>query len=184
MPRPQERRLRTPIGTGGPRLFPLMRQPRQKMLWRSKTEAQWWKGGRRDACIGWRESRSLNAAEVPVQRKRALIAIDVAIRANEQMRIISGLILTPFVASLKKVRRPALEAGIGALLFLSLIEFVGLPSLLKCSGPNPRTSYHACSKRIIMNNIRLVSWHLTILSSNRLSERSGRTKNGSLKACR
>ena len=61
------------------------------------------------------------------------MTIDVAIRTNEPIRIISGLILTPFVVSLKKVRRPALEAGIGALL-LSLIETDERPSLLKRSG--------------------------------------------------
>jgi len=50
------------------------------------------------------------------------MAIDVAIRTNEPMSIISGLILTPCVSSLKNVRSPALEAGIGALFFLSLIK--------------------------------------------------------------
>ena len=63
------------------------------------------------------------------------MTIDVAIRVIEPIRITSGLILTPFVASLKKVRRPALEAGIGALFFLSLIESADTPSLLKRSGP-------------------------------------------------
>ena len=75
-----------------------------------------------------------NVSEIPAQRKKALRAIDVAIRANEPIRIISGLILIPFDASLKKVRRPALEAGIGALLFLSLIGSDDTPSLLKGSG--------------------------------------------------
>jgi hypothetical protein len=65
------------------------------------------------------------------------MTIDVAIRVIEPIRIISGLILTPFVASLKKVRRPALEAGIGALFFLSLIEFADVHMLLKRSGPSP-----------------------------------------------
>ena len=67
------------------------------------------------------------------------MTIDVAIRTIEPIRTISGLILTPFVASLKKVRRPALEAGIGAFFFLSLIEPVDGPTLLKRSGPNPVT---------------------------------------------
>lgn len=67
------------------------------------------------------------------------MTIDVAIRAIEPIRIISGLILMPFVASLKKVRRPALEAGIGAFFFLSLIEPADAPTLLKRSGPNSVT---------------------------------------------
>ena len=58
------------------------------------------------------------------------MVIDAAIRTNEPIRTISGLILTPFVASLKKVRRPALEAGMGALLFLSLIGFADAPRFL------------------------------------------------------
>lgn len=52
-----------------------------------------------------------------------LMTIDAAMRVTEPVRTISGLILTPCVASLKKVRRPALEAGIGALFFLLLIGF-------------------------------------------------------------
>jgi len=63
------------------------------------------------------------------------MAIEVAIRTSEPTKINSGLTLIPFEASLKKVRRPALEAGIGALFFLSLIEFVDIPSLLKRTGP-------------------------------------------------
>ncbi len=50
-----------------------------------------------------------------------LMTIDAAIRAIEVMSTISGLIFTPSVASLKNVRRPALEAGIGAFFFLLLI---------------------------------------------------------------
>jgi hypothetical protein len=57
------------------------------------------------------------------------MAIDAAIRVIEPIRTISGLIFTPFVASLKNVRRPALEAGIGAFFFLSLIDS-GIPLLL------------------------------------------------------
>jgi hypothetical protein len=67
------------------------------------------------------------------------MTIDVAIRTIEPIRIISGLILTPFVASLKKVSRPALEAGIGAFFFLSLIEPTNGPALLKRSGRHPVT---------------------------------------------
>jgi hypothetical protein len=67
------------------------------------------------------------------------MTIDAAIRTIEPIRTISGLILTPFVASLKKVRRPALEAGIGAFFFLLLNEPVDGPTLLKRSGPNPVT---------------------------------------------
>ena len=62
------------------------------------------------------------------------MAIDVAIRTNEPMRIISGLIFTPCVSSLKNVSSPALEAGIGALFFLSLIEVNWKSSLLKGNG--------------------------------------------------
>jgi len=62
------------------------------------------------------------------------MAIDVAIRTNEPISIISGLILTPCVSSLKNVRSPALEAGIGALFFLSLIQDKGKFSLLKGNG--------------------------------------------------
>jgi hypothetical protein len=78
---------------------------------------------------------------------RELRTIDVAIRVIAPIRIISGLILIPFVASLKKVRRPALEAGIGALLFLSLIESTDTSSLLKRSDPSQTTlgSPPACS---------------------------------------
>ena len=65
------------------------------------------------------------------------MTIDVAIRTIEPIRIISGLILTPCVSSLKNVRRPALEAGIGALFFLSLIESTNPSMLLKRSGLNP-----------------------------------------------
>lgn len=56
----------------------------------------------------------------PAQRM-TLMTIEAAIRATDPMRTISGLIFTPWVASLKKVRRPALDAGIGALSFLLLI---------------------------------------------------------------
>ncbi len=65
--------------------------------------------------------RSLSASEVLAQ-KTTLMTIDAAIRDMEPMRIISGLILTPWVSSLKKVRRPALDAGIGELFFLLLIR--------------------------------------------------------------
>ena len=51
-----------------------------------------------------------------------LRTIEVAISAIELTRTISGLIFTPFVCSLKNVRRPALDAGMGAFL-LSLIEW-------------------------------------------------------------
>ncbi len=63
------------------------------------------------------------------------MTIDAAIKAIEPIRTISGLILTPWVSSLKKVSRPALDAGIGALFFLLLIEVCGLPTVLKRSGP-------------------------------------------------
>lgn len=49
------------------------------------------------------------------------MAIDMAIRAIELTRTISGLIFTPCVSSLKNVSRPALDAGIGVLFFLLLI---------------------------------------------------------------
>lgn len=51
-----------------------------------------------------------------------LMTIDAAIKVIELISTISGLIFTPSVASLKKVRRPALDAGIGALFFLLLIQ--------------------------------------------------------------
>ena len=47
-----------------------------------------------------------------------LMTIETVIRAMDPMRTISGLIFTPWVSSLKKVRSPALDAGIGALSFL------------------------------------------------------------------
>ena len=53
--------------------------------------------------------------------KSMLMTIEAAIRAIEVTRTISGLILTPWVDSLKNVRRPALEAGMGAFFFLLLI---------------------------------------------------------------
>ena len=62
-----------------------------------------------------------------------LMTIDVAIRAIEEASTISGLILTPSVSSLKNVRSPALEAGMGALFFLLLIEPTGAQSVLKDS---------------------------------------------------
>jgi len=56
-----------------------------------------------------------------------LMTIETAIRETDPMRTISGLIFTPCVSSLKNVSRPALEAGIGALSFLPLIELVEEP---------------------------------------------------------
>ena len=53
-----------------------------------------------------------------------LMTIDAAIRETEPIRTISGLIFTPWVSSLKKVKRPALDAGMGALFFLLLIRTV------------------------------------------------------------
>ena len=47
-----------------------------------------------------------------------LMTIETVISTIDPMRTISGLIFTPWVSSLKKVRRPALDAGIGALSFL------------------------------------------------------------------
>jgi len=47
-----------------------------------------------------------------------LMTIETVISTIDPMRTISGLIFTPCVSSLKKVRRPALDAGIGALSFL------------------------------------------------------------------
>jgi hypothetical protein len=60
-----------------------------------------------------------------------LMTIDVAIKAIDPTRTISGLIFTPSVSSLKNVRRPALEAGIGALFFLLLIDVEGCQTVLK-----------------------------------------------------
>jgi hypothetical protein len=51
-----------------------------------------------------------------------LMTIEAAINAIEVISTISGFIFTPSVASLKNVRRPALEAGIGAFFFLLLME--------------------------------------------------------------
>jgi len=65
--------------------------------------------------------------------KKMLMAIDTAIRAIEEISTISGLILTPSVSSLKKVNRPALDAGIG-LPFLLLIEAAVTPTVLKRTG--------------------------------------------------
>ena len=55
-----------------------------------------------------------------------LITIETVMSAIAPIRTISGLIFTPWVSSLKKVSRPALEAGIGALSFL-LILFTDVP---------------------------------------------------------
>ena len=63
--------------------------------------------------------------------KKMLMTIDAAIRAIDPTRTISGLIFTPSVSSLKNVRRPALEAGIGALFFLLLIDVEGRQTVLK-----------------------------------------------------
>ena len=52
-----------------------------------------------------------------------LMTIETAMSAIDPIRTISGLIFTPWVSSLKKVSRPALDAGIGALSFL-LMRFV------------------------------------------------------------
>ena len=49
------------------------------------------------------------------------MTIDTEIRTIEEINTISGLILTPSVSSLKKVSRPALDAGMG-LPFLLLIK--------------------------------------------------------------
>ncbi len=51
-----------------------------------------------------------------------LMTIDAAMRETDPMRTISGLIFTPWVSSLKNVRRPAPDAGMGALSFLLLIR--------------------------------------------------------------
>jgi hypothetical protein len=51
-----------------------------------------------------------------------LMTMDAAIKETELIKTTSGLILIPCVSSLKKVRSPALEAGIGALFFLLLME--------------------------------------------------------------
>lgn len=61
------------------------------------------------------------------------MAIDTAIRTIEEISTISGLILTPSVSSLKKVSRPALDAGIG-LPFLLLIDFAATLTVLKHNG--------------------------------------------------
>ena len=79
-----------------------------------------WTEGRRDACSGSRESRWLSGSADSAQWMM-LMTIEAAIREMDPMRTISGLIFTPWVSSLKKVRRPALDAGIGALSFLLLI---------------------------------------------------------------
>jgi hypothetical protein len=76
---------------------------------------------------------SLSVSEVLAQKKM-LMTIDAAIKDMEPIRTISGLILTPWVSSLKKVRRPALDAGIGALFFLLLIRIPQAPTVLKRSG--------------------------------------------------
>ena len=55
-------------------------------------------------------------------QRKMLMTIETAIRETDPMRTISGLIFTPWVSSLKNVSRPALEAGIGALSFLLLID--------------------------------------------------------------
>lgn len=73
-----------------------------------------------------------------------LMTIEVAIRTIEPMRTISGLIFTPLVCSLKNVRRPALEAGIGPFL-LSLIEVqrMSIPflSIAPCESYNYRSRF-------------------------------------------
>ncbi len=70
-----------------------------------------------------------------------LIAIETAISEIEAIRTISGLIFTPFVSSLKKVKRPALDAGIGDLLLsltalaASAFQFLSIAGRL-ASAPN------------------------------------------------
>jgi len=54
------------------------------------------------------------------------MTIETAMSEIDPIRTISGLIFTPCVSSLKKVSRPALDAGIGALSFL-LIGFAEVP---------------------------------------------------------
>ena len=53
--------------------------------------------------------------------KNMLTTIEAAISEIEAMSTISGFIFTPSVSSLKNVRRPALEAGMGALFFFLLL---------------------------------------------------------------
>ena len=72
---------------------------------------------RRDSGICLRVLQLPSASESLAQRKMTLMTIDVAIREMDAIRTISGLILIPWVSSLKKVSRPALDAGIGALSF-------------------------------------------------------------------
>ena len=55
-------------------------------------------------------------------QRTKLMTIEAAIKETDPIRTISGLIFTPWVSSLKKVSSPALEAGMGALFFLPLIE--------------------------------------------------------------
>jgi hypothetical protein len=55
------------------------------------------------------------------------MTIEAAMSDIEAIITISGLIFTPSVSSLKKVRRPALDAGIGAFFFLLLIAESGDP---------------------------------------------------------
>ena len=86
-----------------------------------------WKVGRRGACTCWPGPLSLSAGGLLAQRKRMLMTIDAAIRETDPIRTISGLIFIPWVSSLKNVKSPALEAGIGALFFLLLIRAFRTP---------------------------------------------------------
>ena len=66
------------------------------------------------------------------------MTIEAAISAIAEISTNSGLIFTPWVSSLKKVRRPALEAGMGAFFFLLLMNYDDCATVLKSNaGASP-----------------------------------------------
>jgi glycine hydroxymethyltransferase len=87
------------------------------------------------------------------QRKNALMTIEAAISAMEEIRTISGFIFTPSVDSLKNVNRPALEAGIGALFFLLLnLCEPGSFRFLRIAGRNETYNYESRQRKPMPTN--------------------------------
>jgi hypothetical protein len=89
--------------------------------------------GRTNRCRYLRASSSVEESDrktPPDQRNTRLMTSEVIISTMANPKTISGLIFTPWVSSLKKVSRPALEAGIGAPFFLLLMHFARAPRFL------------------------------------------------------
>ena len=80
---------------------------------------------------------------------------DDIIKMMEKARTISGFILTPSVASLKKVSRPALDAGIGAPFFLLLMRCAFYATVLKRNVGKGTFNVWVFNKHII-NEVRVL----------------------------